>query len=85
MCSVADNTDRNMNDQLMYDGYKIHMTISVIEFISRNDINVYLIATQTLGRSQPCDVVLFGYYNKSIVKIINCKGDPEITNALETF
>eukprot|EP00171_Calliarthron_tuberculosum_P006070 IDg6070t1 len=51
---------------LLYDGYRAHMTLRVLELFDRHNIVAYALPAHTSGKTQPCDVVLFASYKAKL-------------------
>lgn len=60
--SVQDLTENGRKILLTYDGYMAHMALAVLELFDANGIIAYTLPAHTSGKTQPCDVVLFGAY-----------------------
>jgi len=64
--SVADLTGNDRRVLLIFDGYRSHLSLSVLELFERNNIIVYALPAHTSGKSQPLDVVLFGSFKRAL-------------------
>lgn len=56
---------------LIYDGYKSHMSLQVLELFSQNKIIVYDLPAHTSGNPQPLDVVAFSVFKSSLNYALN--------------
>ena len=56
---------------LIYDGYRSHLSLQVLELFHLNDIIVYALPAHTSGKTQPLDTVLFSVFKQSLNRIIN--------------
>ena len=57
---VKDLTTGSRKLLLTFDGYPSHMSLKVMQLFYENGIVVYALHAHTSGRTQPCDVHLFG-------------------------
>jgi len=51
---------------LIYDAYRSHMSLAVLELLLQNNIVVYALPAHTSGKTQPLDVVLFGIFKLTL-------------------
>ena len=47
---------------LIYDGYRGHLSLAVLELFERNNISFYVLRDHTPGKTQPLDAVLFSVF-----------------------
>lgn len=59
---VRDLTAGGRKILLIYDAYRSHMTLAVLELFRDNNIEVLALPAHTSGKTQPCDVVLFSAF-----------------------
>ena len=55
---LKDLTDGNLKVLLLYDGYRSHMSLVVLELFRNNNFIAYALPTHTSGTTQPLDVGL---------------------------
>lgn len=63
---IAPLTNGGRKVLLIYDAYRAHMTLRVLEFFDKNNVVAYALPAHTSGKTQPCDVVLFGVFKKKL-------------------
>ena len=56
---------------LMYDGYRSHMGIRVLEILKAGGIIAYALPTHTSGKTQPLDVGAFGPFKQHLNRLIH--------------
>ena len=62
---------------LVYDGYRAHMSLRVLKYFSLNGVIAYAIPSNTSGRTQPCDLVLFSSFKGELNKIVTTLVKPD--------
>eukprot|EP00171_Calliarthron_tuberculosum_P001518 IDg1518t1 len=55
---------------LVYDAYRAHMSLRVLELLDANNIVAYALPAHTSAKTQPCDVVLFGAYKTRLREML---------------
>jgi len=73
---AGDLTANNRKVLLIYDGYRSHMSLKVLNLFYANDIIAYALPAHTSGKTQPCDVVLFGCFKDELNKVMNSMLSP---------
>ena len=68
--SVHDLARNGRHVLLVYDGYRSHMSLKVLELFQKNNGVVYAIPAHTSGKTQPLDVVVFGIFKKALRDIL---------------
>ena len=63
---VKDLTQNGRKLLLTYDGYRSHMTLSVLDLFAKNNIIVYCLPANTSGMLQPIDLVVFSSFKNSL-------------------
>ena len=53
---------------LIYDGYRAHLSLDILELFYHNNIIVYALPAHTSGKLQPLDTVLFSVFKNSLNK-----------------
>ena len=51
---------------LVYDGYRAHLSLSVLDLFPKNNIIFYVFPLHTSGKTQPLDVVLFSVFKNHL-------------------
>ena len=60
---------------LIYDAYRSHISLEVLEVFLRNGIVVYALPAHSSGKTQPVDVVLFAAFKGALNNAVsNCSG-----------
>lgn len=73
--SVKDLTAGERKVLLIYDGYRSHMSFRVLKLLRQNNIIAYALPSHTSGKTQPCDVKLFGAYKKELDELMDVATD----------
>ena len=68
---VKSSHGMNRKVLLIYDGYRSHMSLRVLELFSSNNIIAYALPSHTSGKTQPCDTVLFGAFKQALNQVIS--------------
>ena len=61
---------------LIYDGYRAHLSLAILELFERNNIIVYVLPAHTSGKTQPLDVVLFSVFKNRLQNSISSCAAP---------
>ena len=67
---VSDLTANDRKLLLIYDGYRSHMSLSVLQLFAENNIVIYALPAHTSGKTQPLDVVAFSVFKRKLNDII---------------
>ena len=59
---VQDRTAHRRKVLLVYDGYRSHLSLDVLDILAKHSAIVYALPAYTSGKTQPCDTVLFGSF-----------------------
>lgn len=54
---------------MVYDGYRAHLRMKGLRLFSRNNIIVYDLPANTLGKTQPLEVVVFSAFKSAMQNI----------------
>lgn len=54
---------------LVYDGYRSHLSLPVLELFAKNNVIVYSLPSHSSGKLQPLDFVLFGVFKNALRSI----------------
>jgi len=68
--SNADIPKAGRSILLIYDPYRSHMSLAVLELFQKNNIIVYASPGHTSGKTQPLDVVIFGIFKSALRDIL---------------
>ena len=60
----------------IYDGYRAHLSLAVLDLFHKNNIIVYVLPSQTSGKTQPLDVVLFSVFKNRLQDAITSCAAP---------
>ena len=64
--SVSDLTANGRKLLFIYDGYRSHMSLTVLHLFADNNIVVYALSAHTSGKTQPLDVVASSVFKKKL-------------------
>lgn len=53
---------------LLFDGYRSHMHLNVLEYLDKNGVVVYALPAHTSGKTQPCDTGVFRGLKREVSK-----------------
>lgn len=56
---------------LIYDGYRAHLWLDVLDLFNRNNLFSYALPAHTSGKLQPLDTVLFSAFNNALNAVAN--------------
>lgn len=78
---VADLTSDGRHVLLTFDACRSHMTLKALQHFRDNRVIVYALPAHTSGKTQPCDVVVFGVFKQEINRLISvvASGGPATT------
>lgn len=66
---VKDSVAEGDKVLLVYDGYRAHISVPVLQFLSRNNIILYTCPGNTSEKTQPIDVVVFSAFKSAMQNI----------------
>ena len=61
---------------LIYDGYRAHLSLAVLDLFHKNFIIVYLLPSHTSGKTQPLDVILFSDFKNRLQDAVSTCAAP---------
>ena len=82
---VHDLTAGNRCILVTYDVYRADMSLSVLKLPRPNNIIAYPLPAHTSGKTQACNVVLFGEYKRAMNQIISDILEPNRVTQLNMF
>lgn len=82
---VADLTQNGRKVLLLYDGYRSHMGIEVLETLEKGGVIAYALPSHTSGSTQPLDVGLFGPFKHHLNKEICATSTTVTASELDKF
>jgi len=82
---VRDLTQNGRKVLLTFDGYRSHMSLRVLQLLHDNSVVVYALPAHTSGKTQPCDVQLFGAFKTRLNEVICEAADPFRISQFDTF
>ena len=83
--SVKDLTANNRKLLLIYDAYRSHTTLNVLDLFHRNKIIVYALAAHTSRKTEPLDVVMFSPFKNALNESMNLACTRGKTDGLHVF
>lgn len=85
---VRDTKDLTANGRkllLIYDGYRSHMSLQVLQLLHQNGIIVYALPAHTSGKTQPLDVCLFSPFKDALNEAMNLCISQDKDDKWDTF
>eukprot|EP00171_Calliarthron_tuberculosum_P023847 IDg23847t1 len=82
---VKDLTTAGRKVVLTYDAYRSHMTLRALECFEKNNVEVYALPAHTSGKTQPCDVVLFGVFKKRLNEAVQLVARADTRDCIDAF
>eukprot|EP00171_Calliarthron_tuberculosum_P002526 IDg2526t1 len=82
---VKDLTAGGRKVLLTYDAYRSHMTLRALELFEKNNVQVYALPAHTSGKTQPCDVVLFGVFKRRLNEAVQLAGSADNADQVDAF
>lgn len=61
----------------LYEEYRSHMTLHILEFFGSNKIEVYTLAANRLGHTQPCESLLFSQFKSGMNQLLHVEASEE--------
>eukprot|EP00171_Calliarthron_tuberculosum_P006015 IDg6015t1 len=83
--SVRDLTAGGCKVLLIYDAYRSHMSLNVLNLFRQNGIVVYALQAHTSGKTQPLDVVVFSAFKNALNESLNAAASSDCLDVYDTF
>lgn len=82
---VQDLTSNGRKVLLVYNGYRGHMTLRIVQLFESSNIIAYALPAYTFGKTQACDFLLFGEFKRESKELIRRVSDVENVRALDMY
>eukprot|EP00171_Calliarthron_tuberculosum_P002273 IDg2273t1 len=83
--SVRDLTANGRKVLLIFDAYRSHMSLQVIQLFHDNGVVVYALPAHTSGKTQPLDVVTFSVFKNALNEALNAAASTDKLDVYNTF
>lgn len=70
---------------LIYDGYRSHMTLRVLQHLRDSNVIVYALPAHTSGKTQPCDTGIFGVFKQAMNDAMQKAADADRDEVINLF
>lgn len=83
--SVRDLTAGGRKVLLIFDAYRSHMSLDVLQLFNDNGVVVYALPAHTSGKTQPLDVVAFAVFKNALNEALHTAASADKLDTLNTF
>lgn len=83
--SVRDLTANGRKVLLIYDAYRSHLSLQVLQLFRDNGVIAYALPAHTSGKTQPLDVICFSVFKNALNEALNTAAATDKLDVYDTF